>query len=110
MPIWDDDEDLIDASPEVITLYALLYPPRLFVDLIRRAIRTLNQTLFLLHHMIFSTTPFFNLKQKLSSVNGIRHFNGLTHTFIVTFGRLCYADPPGWVNQQGRIELVLLTG
>lgn len=75
-----------------------------------RAIRTLNQALFLLHHLIFSTTPVFNLKQKLSSVNGIRHFNGLTHTFIVTFGRLCYADTPGWVNQEGSRELVLLTG
>ncbi|KAF9465012.1 hypothetical protein BDZ94DRAFT_1255094 [Collybia nuda] len=92
-PIWDDSEELIDASSHAITL----------------AIKTLNQALFLLHYLIFNTTPVFNLKQKLSSVNGIRHFNGLTHTFIVTFGRLCYADTPGWVNQEGSRELVLLT-
>ena len=30
--------------------------------------------------------------------------------FIVTFGRLCYADLPGWVDEQGRQDLLLSTG
>lgn len=30
--------------------------------------------------------------------------------FIVTFGRLCYADLPSWVDEQGRQDLNLSTG
>jgi len=31
----------------------------------------------------------------------------MTHMFIVTFGRLSYADPPEWINGQGRVGLTL---
>jgi hypothetical protein len=78
-------------------------------DLPCRAIRKLNQTLSLLHHLVFGTTPIFNLRHKLYSTY-YRPFNGLTHMFIVTFGRLCYADLPGWVDEQGRQDLLLSTG
>ena len=74
-----------------------------------RAIRKLNQTLFLLHHLVLDTTPTFNLRHKLYSTY-YRPFNGLTHMFIVTLGRLCYADLPGWMDEQGRQDLLLSTG
>ncbi|KAF8236475.1 hypothetical protein L208DRAFT_1390557 [Tricholoma matsutake] len=91
-PIWEDSEELVSSSPDTIAL----------------AIRKLNQTLSLLHHLVFGTNPIFNLRHKLYSTH-YRPFNGLTHMFIVTFGRLCYADLPGWVDEQGRHDLLLST-
>lgn len=32
------------------------------------------------------------------------------HLFIVTFGRLSYGEAPDWIDQQGRTDLVSLTG
>jgi len=91
-PIWEDSEEFLSSSPDTIAL----------------AIRKLNQTLSLLHHLVFGTTPIFNLRHKLYTTY-YRPFNGLTHMFIVTFGRLCYADLPGWLDEQGRQDLLLST-
>ncbi|KAF5380404.1 hypothetical protein D9615_004498 [Tricholomella constricta] len=89
---WEDDEDLLTAPSEEISL----------------AIRTLNQTLFLLHHLVFTTVPVLNLRQKLHSPYH-RLFHGLLHMFIVTFGRLSYGEAPEWIDRQGRIDLVSST-
>jgi hypothetical protein len=83
--------------------------PSCSAHFVYRAIRKMNQALSLFHHLVFGTTPIFNLRHKLYSTY-YRPFNGLTHMFIVTFGRLCYADLPGWVDEQGRQDLLLSTG
>ncbi|KAG6842176.1 hypothetical protein C0991_001669 [Blastosporella zonata] len=89
---WEDDEDLMSATSGEISL----------------AIQTLNQTLFLLHHLVFTSTSFINLRQKLHTPYH-RIFNGLMHMFIVTFGRLSYGEAPEWIDREGRLELVSST-
>jgi len=74
----------------------------------KKAIRTLNQTLFLLHHLVFTSVSFLNLRQKLHAPYH-RLFHGLLHMFIVTFGRLSYGEAPEWIDRQGRIDLVSST-
>ncbi|KAG5731973.1 hypothetical protein E4T56_gene18246 [Termitomyces sp. T112] len=89
---WEDDEELVSASPEDVSV----------------AIQTLNQALFLLHHFVFTSVSFINLRQKLHAPYH-RIFNGLIHMFIVTFGRLSYGEAPEWIHRQGRIDLVSST-
>ncbi|KAG6903020.1 hypothetical protein C0995_007453 [Termitomyces sp. Mi166 len=89
---WEDDEELTSASSEEVTM----------------AIQTLNQALFLLHHFVFTSVSFINLRQKLHAPYH-RIFNGLMHMFIVTFGRLSYGEAPEWIHRQGRIDLVSST-
>ncbi|KAJ7497395.1 hypothetical protein FB451DRAFT_230530 [Mycena latifolia] len=67
-------------------------------------IRTLSQTLFLVHHLVFGLEPNFNLRQRLHYAPS-RTFNGITHMFIVTFGRLSCADPPEWIDTAQKLEL-----
>jgi len=86
-PLWEDDERFM-ASPAITA----------------SSIRTVNQTVFLLHHLVFTPVPVFNLRHKLHYAPH-RQFNGITHMFIVTFGRLSYADPPDWVDSDGKLEL-----
>ncbi|KAG6845895.1 hypothetical protein H0H87_000701 [Tephrocybe sp. NHM501043] len=89
---WEDDEDLLSASSEAVAA----------------EIQALNQTLFLLHHLVFTSVSFVNLRQKLHAPYH-RIFNGLMHMFIVTFGRLSYGEAPEWIDRQGRIDLVSST-
>ncbi|KAJ6499201.1 hypothetical protein C8R45DRAFT_1093446 [Mycena sanguinolenta] len=85
--LWEGDEFFV-TSPETIA----------------RTIRTLNQTLFLMHHLVFGMEPNFNLRHRLHYAPS-RTFNGITHMFIVTFGRLSCADPPEWINSAQTLEL-----
>ncbi|KAJ6625537.1 hypothetical protein B0H10DRAFT_616824 [Mycena sp. CBHHK59/15] len=71
---------------------------------IASSIRTLNQTLFLLHHLVFGLEPNFNLRHKLHYAPH-RTFTGIAHMFIVTFGRLSCADPPEWIDLTHKQEL-----
>ncbi|KAG6886161.1 hypothetical protein C0993_000679 [Termitomyces sp. T159_Od127] len=89
---WEDDEELMSASSEEVSM----------------AIQTLNQALFLLHHFVFTSVSFINLRQKLHAPYH-RIFNGLMHMFIVAFGRLSYGEAPEWIHRQGRIDLVSST-
>ncbi|KAJ7045616.1 hypothetical protein C8F04DRAFT_1249010 [Mycena alexandri] len=73
-------------------------------EAIAKTIRTLNQTLFLLHHLVFGIEPNFNLRHRLHYAPS-RTFNGITHMFIVTFGRLGCADPPEWIESTHKLEL-----
>lgn len=72
-------------------------------------IRTLNQCLFLLHHLVYGTEPPLNLRQKLHYAPH-RLFNGVVHMLIVTLGRLSFAEAPEWVNQDGKAELERMIG
>ncbi|TDL26276.1 hypothetical protein BD410DRAFT_784364 [Rickenella mellea] len=63
-------------------------------------------TLHLLHHLIFTPKPTFDLRLKLHYAdNSHRQFNGLSHMFIVMIGRLSCADPPDWLEEAPRLEL-----
>lgn len=83
------------------------------------AYRHLARALFLLHHIVLvrpvdpdvmpssspTVTPpnpwahVVDLKLKLHQAP-TRPFTALTHVFIVTFGRLSYADAPVWVRRE----------
>jgi hypothetical protein len=75
--------------------------------MIRSSIRTTYQALLLLHRLIFGTESVSNLRQKLNQADQIPQspFNGVVHMFVVTFGRLSYADGLQWVDLQVREEL-----
>jgi len=85
--LWEGDEFFMTSS-----------------EMIARTVRTLNQTLFLLHHLVFGLEPNFNLRHRLHYAPS-RTFNGITHMFIVTFGRLSCADPPEWIDSARKVEL-----
>lgn len=39
-----------------------------------------------------------------------RHFNGLVHIFVVTMGRLSFADVPEWVQEEDKQDLERVAG
>lgn len=69
----------------------------------------MTRTVLLLNYLVFGTDPTTNLRQKLHHAPH-RSFNGITYMFIVTLGYLSYADPPDWINDEGRAELEHLSG
>ncbi|KAF5393300.1 hypothetical protein D9757_000667 [Collybiopsis confluens] len=85
-PIWEEDESLI-SSPSSIS----------------STIRSLNQTTYLLHYLVFRFQPEMTLKLKLQHAPH-RWFNGVAHMFIVTFGRLSYAPIPEWMELEKKAE------
>ncbi|TFK44797.1 hypothetical protein BDQ12DRAFT_673593 [Crucibulum laeve] len=88
-PLWEDDENLINSPQATASL-----------------IRVVNQTLFLLHHLVLGQDPAVNLRHKIQHAPH-RPFNGLNHMFIVTFGKLsCYdVSPPEWIDPRFQGEL-----
>ena len=69
----------------------------------------MTRTVLLLNYLVFGTDPTTNLRQKLHHAPH-RAFNGITYMFIVTLGYLSYADPPDWIDEDGRAELEHLSG
>ncbi|KZP18692.1 hypothetical protein FIBSPDRAFT_828969 [Athelia psychrophila] len=86
-PFREDDWQLIDSPLRTASV-----------------IRAMTRTVLLLNYLVFCTEPTANLRQKLHHAPH-RAFNGITYMFIVTLGYLSYADPPDWVNDEGRAEL-----
>jgi hypothetical protein len=39
-----------------------------------------------------------------------RSLNNLVNMFVVSFGQLSYADPPGWLDAEEKTELESLVG
>jgi len=70
-------------------------------------IRFINQSLFLLHHLVHSSEPIVRLHDKLQHCP---YFDNLVHMFIVSFGQFSYADPPDWIDIEGKKELECLVG
>ncbi|KAJ3802952.1 hypothetical protein GGU11DRAFT_740143 [Lentinula aff. detonsa] len=70
-------------------------------------IKSLNQTIYLLHYLVFNVEPEVGLKSKLQHASP-RPFNGITHMFIVTFGRLSYAPIPEWIESDRVYELSVI--
>lgn len=66
----------------------------------RERIRTIYQALTLLQYLVCGQgVDFYDLRRSLHNAPH-RQFNGLIHIFIVTFGRLSYADAPQWMSAE----------
>ncbi|KIL66290.1 hypothetical protein M378DRAFT_10271 [Amanita muscaria Koide BX008] len=91
-PLWEEDEKLTTA-PHAVHPF----------------IRMTKQTVTLMHHLVFAADSSFNLRFRLHH-NPHRALAGLHHMFIVSCGRLSYAEPPMWIDKNGRHELELLSG
>ncbi|KAF5354663.1 hypothetical protein D9756_005378 [Leucocoprinus leucothites] len=73
----------------------------------RLIIRFISQNLFLLHYLIYSSEPTIRLHDKLQHYSH-QNLNNLVHMFVVSFGQLSYADPPDWIDGEGKAELECL--
>ena len=69
----------------------------------------MNQALFLLYHLVFMEETAFDLRHKIHQANSM-HFNGLMYLFVVTMGRLSYADSPSWLTAEQKTDMEHLTG
>jgi len=67
-------------------------------------IKLTSQTVTLIHHLVFGAEPSLNLRLMLHH-NPRRMLTGLNHLFIISIGRLSFADPPEWIGKTGKREL-----
>ena len=74
-----------------------------------RTIQTIADTLLLLQYLVFRPELPMNLRQKLHHAPH-RRFNGIAHMFVLTLGRLSFADPPERLHSEGRETLEQLAG
>ncbi|KAL5485216.1 hypothetical protein ACEPAI_7858 [Sanghuangporus weigelae] len=95
--LWEDDELVMTSSKHA-----------------KSTVQNLKHALRLLHRLALSApqddlkTLDFDFRQKLFYVQHAM-FNGLPHMFIVTIGRLSYADPPDWLDGELQTEIEKLT-
>ncbi|OAX42279.1 hypothetical protein K503DRAFT_766926 [Rhizopogon vinicolor AM-OR11-026] len=68
-----------------------------------RVIQRMNQTTFLLHHLILRADTDVRLRERLENARG--EYNGAIHLFIVAMSRLSFADVPEWVKGKDKQEL-----
>ncbi|ESK97149.1 rad26 atrip [Moniliophthora roreri MCA 2997] len=88
-PIWEEeDEETWDP---------VLKPASLTTH-------TLSRAVAVLHYIVNNVQPSVNLRQKFHR-SPVRAFNGITHNYIITFGRLAYAPAPEWLNEDSRHHL-----
>lgn len=109
--LWEEDEPVMN-SPEAATRQVfgtnIIQANRCNVSYYS-TVRVINQTLYLLHRMVFTPRPIVNLRHKLYYAPQ-RQFNGLNHLFVVTMGRLSYADPAAWLSEPLKAEMEALAG
>ncbi|KAG2345667.1 hypothetical protein BDR05DRAFT_930330 [Suillus weaverae] len=90
-PVWQGDEAM-ESDPQAAS----------------RVIQRTNQTTFLLHHLMFKAEAPLRLRERLECAP--RHYNGLVHLFVVTMGRLSFADVPEWVQEEDKQDLERVAG
>ncbi|KAG1815958.1 uncharacterized protein BJ212DRAFT_203897 [Suillus subaureus] len=90
-PMWQGDEAM-EFDPQAAS----------------RVIQRMNQTTFLLHHLMFKAEAPLRLQERLERAP--RHYNGLVHLFVVTMGRLSFADVPEWVQEEDKQDLERVAG
>ncbi|KAF9451946.1 hypothetical protein P691DRAFT_722962 [Macrolepiota fuliginosa MF-IS2] len=84
--LWNDDMSYLDVSQARLVIFSI------------------NQGLFLLHHLVYSPKPAVHLHEKLQhSVH--RNLSNLVHMFVVGFGQLSYSEPPEWIDAKEKAEL-----
>ncbi|KAG8993624.1 hypothetical protein FRB94_010519 [Tulasnella sp. JGI-2019a] len=73
-----------------------------------RLIRNIYLTAHLLWTIVNPSVPVVNLRTKLQHAAAVDplQFNGLLNVFIVSLGRLSFADPPEYVSPQARDALL----
>lgn len=60
-------------------------------------------SVYLLHKLVFHVGLAPILGRKLVEASHLSGpFNGITHMFIVTFGRLSWAPTPGWLDDNSK--------
>ncbi|KAH0827962.1 hypothetical protein J3R83DRAFT_3600 [Lanmaoa asiatica] len=91
-PIWDEN-GVVFNDPRAAT----------------RTIHIINHTTLLLHHLVIGEDATLDLRERLLRAPA-KTYQGLIHFFILTFGRLSYANPPYWLNGKDRRRLVGVAG
>jgi hypothetical protein len=92
--LWEEDEALMADAPRL-----------------SMTIRTIAHALLLIHHLVFAGDTPVRLRERLANVSSrSRRFPGVVHLFVVTFGRLSYADAPEAVSAQDKMRLEQLAG
>ncbi|KAF8498812.1 hypothetical protein JB92DRAFT_2983879 [Gautieria morchelliformis] len=82
--MWEDDFAIMDSSKLA----------KLTVDMLYSSVN-------LFHHLIFVLDLSSVLGRKLVDATRLPGpFNGVTHMFIVTFGRLSWAGSPDWLDEE----------
>lgn len=82
----------------------------MFLDVrLNRTVALVKHALILLHHLVFTPDPNLNLALRLHQASH-RQFNGISHMFVVTLGRLTYADPPDEVGEDEKAVLEQIAG
>ncbi|KAF8583883.1 hypothetical protein K439DRAFT_1661015 [Ramaria rubella] len=81
---WEDDLAIIRSPPLAKLVIDILY-----------------LSVSVLHHMVFTPDLSSLLGRKLIEATRLSGpFNGVTHMFIVTFGRLSWAEGPDWLDDE----------
>jgi len=57
---------------------------------------------------MFKAEAPLRLRERLE--HAPRHYNGLVHLFVVTMGRLSFADVPEWVQEEDKQDLERVAG
>ncbi|KIK97358.1 hypothetical protein PAXRUDRAFT_824987 [Paxillus rubicundulus Ve08.2h10] len=86
--IWNEDE-VLSNDPQAAS----------------RTICMINHTTLLLHHLVIGEDSTLNLRERLYRAP-MKTYGGLIHFFILTFGRLSYANSPYWLDAKDRQRLV----
>ncbi|KAI0311901.1 hypothetical protein OF83DRAFT_708942 [Amylostereum chailletii] len=86
--VWEEDEGLVSA------------PARL-----SETMRIIAHSLLLLHYIVFRSEPTVNLRETFLKASTVRRFSGLGHMFIVTLGRLSYAEAPDHISFEDKNRL-----
>lgn len=92
----------------IILSYACL-PSRAFITILLSTVGLIKQALILLNYLVFAPDPNVNLALRLHQASH-RQFNGISHMFVVTLGRLTYAEPPDEVGDEEKVVLEQIAG
>ncbi|KAG9316713.1 hypothetical protein JVU11DRAFT_2773 [Chiua virens] len=90
-PIWDEDGVIFD-DPQVAT----------------RSVQLINHAMLLLYILVVGEDTTVDLRERLLRAPA-KTYQGLMQFFIMTFGRLSYANPPYWLEGKDRQRLVDVT-
>ncbi|KAF8508578.1 hypothetical protein BU17DRAFT_99657 [Hysterangium stoloniferum] len=86
--LWEDDPAVMGST-----------------DFAKTTVEMLFIAVNLLHHLLFTLELSSILGRKLVEASRLSGpFNGVTHMFIVTFGRLSWAEAPEWLESECKSE------
>lgn len=74
-----------------------------------RTTQIINHTTLLLHHLVTGEDTTVDLRERLMQAPP-KTYPGLIHRFILALGRLSYANPPDWLDEQSKQRLVGVAG